>query len=200
MQNIEYEAKFININKNDVREKLKLLGAQLIKPEFLQKRIALNLPKGYEIKGAWVRVRDEQDKITMSLKIVDRESISDQKEICLKVDNFEEAEKLLVLLGCTKKSYHENKRELWKFNDVEVMIDEWPFVDPFVEIEADSEIKVKEISEKLGFDYSSAIFGATDIICQKKYNISLDVINKVPEIRFDMENPYLNVDKNNKNG
>ena len=36
MKNIEYEAKFININKDSVRENLKLVGAELIKPEFLQ--------------------------------------------------------------------------------------------------------------------------------------------------------------------
>ena len=58
MKNIEYEAKFININKDSVRENLKLVGAELIKPEFLQKRVVFNLPTGHEIKGGWLRVRD----------------------------------------------------------------------------------------------------------------------------------------------
>ena len=191
MQNIEYEAKFISIDKDNVRERLKLAGAKLVKPEFLQKRVVFNLPTGHEISGGWLRVRDEADKITMSLKVISGSKIKDQKEICLKIDNFQEAVKFLETIGCNKKSYQENRRELWGFKDVEVAIDEWPFVEPFIEIESDSEDKVKEVAKNLGFNYTQAFFGATDIICQKEYGIPLDVINSIPEIRFDMKNPYL---------
>ena len=102
---IEYEATFININKQDIKEKLRKIGAELIRPEFLQKRIIFNLPKERKIKGGWARVRDEGDKITMSLKIVDGTGIESQKEICLKVDSLEKAEEFLTLLGCQKKAY-----------------------------------------------------------------------------------------------
>lgn len=34
---IEYEATFPNIDKNEIREKLKNVGATLVRPEFLQK-------------------------------------------------------------------------------------------------------------------------------------------------------------------
>ena len=191
MQNIEYEAKFINIDKDTIREKLKLAGAELIKPEFLQKRVVFNLPTGHEISNGWLRVRDEADKITMSLKVISGSNIEDQKEICLKVDNFQEAVKFLETVGCKRKSYQENKRELWKFKNTEITIDEWPFVEPFIEIESDSEEKVKEVVKNLGFNYAEALFGATDIVCQKKYGIPLDIINSIPDIRFNMENPYL---------
>jgi len=190
MKNIEYEAKFINIDKNKAREKLKTVGAKLINPEFLQKRVVFYLPTGHEIQGGWLRVRNEADKITMSLKVVNGSNIEDQKEICIKIDNFEEAVTFLQTIGCKKKSYQENKRELWMFEGVEITIDEWPFIEPFIEIESNSEEKVKEATRKLGFNYAEALFGATDIICQKKYGISLDVINSMPYIRFDMENPY----------
>ncbi len=68
---IEYEATFPNIDKKEVREKLKKVGAKLVKPEFMQRRFVFHLPKSYEIKGGWLRVREEGDKITMTLKIVD---------------------------------------------------------------------------------------------------------------------------------
>lgn len=35
---IEYEATFLDINKDKIRQKLKGIGAELIKPEFMQKR------------------------------------------------------------------------------------------------------------------------------------------------------------------
>lgn len=194
-QNLELEAKFININKDEIRKKLQDCGGVLIKPEFLQKRVAFYFPKGHEIDGGWVRVRDEQDKLTMSIKVVSGTSISDQKEITFKIDKFEEAEKFLKTLGCTRKSFQENKRELWKMEDVEIMIDEWPFVDPFIEIEGDSEEKIKDVAAKLGFKYEDALFGSAAIITQKKYGLSQDKINSIPKISFDMENPYLSIDK-----
>ena len=194
MFNTEYEAKFINIDKNAIREKLRSSNATLVKPEFLQKRVSFNFPKGHEVEGGWIRVRDEKDKVTMSVKIINGSKITNQKEICLKIDSFNEAEKFLVVLGCERKSYIENKRELWKIEDVEITLDEWPFIEPFVEIEADSEEKVKKISKLLGFDYSQALFGSTDIITQKKYALSAQVINKISFIAFDSENPYLNID------
>jgi len=124
---IEYEATFTNIDKQDIREKLRKIRGKLIRPEFLQKRIVFNLPREYQIKGGWIRVRDEGDKITMSLKVVDGAGIESQKEICL-------------------------------IDGLEITIDEWPFLEPFVEIEGDSEESVKNVAEKLGFNYKDALF------------------------------------------
>lgn len=189
---IEYEATFININKEEVRKKLRKSGGQLVKREFLQKRVVFNLPKGNEIKGGWLRVRDESDKITMSLKVINGDKIQNQKEICLMVNSFKDAESFLVSIGCKKKSYQESKRELWKLGNAEITIDEWPFIEPFIEIESTSEIMVKKVSKKLGFDYSKAIFSAVDFLIHKKYGISLDKINnKTPKIVFNMKNPFI---------
>src|SRR4030042_1295776 len=66
--NIEYEATFYPINKNQMRLKLKKTGAKLIKKEFLMKRTVFNPP--IPIKEGWLRVRNEGDKITMSLKVM----------------------------------------------------------------------------------------------------------------------------------
>ena len=187
---IEYEATFININKNKIRDKLKKIGAKLIKSEFLQKRVTFNLPN--KKKDTWLRVRDEGDKNTMSLKTIDGDKIEDQKEICLEIDNFQQAEKLLTIIGCGRKSYQETKRELWKLDNVEITIDEWPFLEPFVEVEGKSEKKVKIVSEKIGFDYSKALFCAIGYLYKKKYGVSLDEINeKTPRIVFNMPNPFL---------
>src|SRR3990167_4683344 len=72
---IEFEAKFPDIDKDKLRKKLKALGAVLVKPEFFQKRIVFFLPKGHEIKDGYLRVRDEGDRITMSLKVVNGDKI-----------------------------------------------------------------------------------------------------------------------------
>jgi len=190
---IEYEATFLNVDKDKIRETLRDKKAKLVKPEFLQKRVVFNLP-GKSGTGSWLRVRDEGDKITMSFKSVDGDKIENQKEINLVIDIFEKGVEFLETIGCEKKSYQETKREIWQLNNVEICIDEWPFLEPFVEIEGKSEKEVKDVSERLGFDYSQAWFCAVGLIYSKKYNIPVEVIdNEVPRIVFNMENPFLEV-------
>ena len=115
---IEYEATYINVDKEEIRKKLIEVKAVLIKKEFLQKRTVFNLPKGNYINGGWLRVRDEGDRITMSLKVVDGNKIYNQKETQLTVDDFEEAKKFLQGIGCDKRAYQESKRELWNLDGV----------------------------------------------------------------------------------
>ena len=192
---IEYEATFTNVDKNAVRSRLKNAGATLVRPEFLQKRIPFHLPKEKRSEDAWLRVRDEGDKITLSLKIVDGDKIEDQKELCLEVSSFDDAVALLESIGCEPKAYQETKRELWKLDDVEITIDEWPFLEPYVEVEGKSEAVVKEVTQQLGFDYLLAKFCAADSLYQDKYGLSLDTINHIAELKFDIKNPFLKLVK-----
>lgn len=189
---IEYEATFDNINKDKIRNRLVETGAKLVRKEFLQKRVVFNLPKSNRVNGGWLRVRDEGDKITMSFKVVDGGQIHNQKETQLTVDDFEEARKFLFGIGCKEKAYQESKRELWELDGVEITIDEWPFLEPFVEVEGKSEEQVKTVSEKIGFDYTQAKFCSVDTLYNKKYNVSIDQINNhTPMLLFEMENPFI---------
>ncbi|MBM4177237.1 CYTH domain-containing protein [Candidatus Gribaldobacteria bacterium] len=194
----EYEATFLNIDKDKMRDKLKELGAVLVKPEVLMKRYVFNLPQEKYKNRGWARVRDEGDKITMSFKTVNFEGvgkIDDQKEICLKIDNFENGVEFLKLLGCQEKAFQESKREVWQLHRVEICLDEWPFLEPFIEIEGLNESEVKIVSEKLGFNYKEALFCAVGTIYAKKYGkYGLDemkINNQTPRIVFEMKNPFL---------
>lgn len=191
--NIEYEATFCDINVDEIREKIKNLNGKLIKPMFNQKRTVFKFPKGHEIKGGWLRVRDEADKITMALKIMEsNKSIDGQKEIELIVNSYENAVNLLKTIGAREKAIQETKREIWKLDKVDLMIDWWPFLEPVIEIEGKNEADVKKVSEKLGFSWNKAIFNSIDYIYSKKYNISINKINnKTPKIMFNMKNPFI---------
>jgi adenylate cyclase class 2 len=188
---IEYEAVFTNIEPDSFRAVLTSAGAELARAEYMQKRSAFNLPDSVVTHKGWARVRDEGDKITMSVKSIEGEGIESQKESCVTVDSFKQAESLLTQLGCDRKAYQETKRELWMLDGVEVTIDTWPFLEPFVEVEGVSEAVVQAVAEKLGFDWSQAKFCAVDTLYSEKYGISTDQINNhTPEITFGMENPF----------
>jgi adenylate cyclase, class 2 len=189
----EFEATFPNISKEEIKNKLESLGAICEKKEFLMKRVTFNLPSNE--RGTWLRIRDEGDKITLSLKSIQNEgrNIEDQKEIFTKIDDFDEGVELLERVGCIKKAFQENKREIWILNEVEIVIDEWPFLEPFVEIEGKDEESVRNISGILGFDYSTAIFSSTDVQYSNKYGVSEDfVVNNVSRIAFGDKNPFIN--------
>jgi adenylate cyclase class 2 len=188
---VEYEATFYPVDKNQIRGRLQRASAALIKPETLMKRVVFLLPQGHEIKGGWLRVRNEGDRTTMSIKVVDGEKIEDQKEICLAIDDFEQGRTFLASIGCVQKAYQESRREIWTLDDVEVCLDEWPHLEPFVEVEGKSEMAVKAVSEKLGFDWAQAKFCAVATLYNQKYGTSIDVINNhTPSITFAGENPF----------
>lgn len=173
-----------------MRERFRQAGAELVRPEYLQKRIPFYLPKEKDRDDAWLRVRDEGDKITLSLKVIEGNKIDDQKEICLTINSFDDAVELLEAIGCKPKSYQETKRELWRLDGVDITIDEWPFLEPFVEVEGNSEEAVKKVSEKLGFNYADALFCAVGTLYQMKYGISPDGINGFEKLIFEIDSPF----------
>jgi len=189
---IEYEATFTDVNVESIKKRLIDNGAKLVHKRFLQKRIVFHLPKGNEIDGGWVRVRQEAHGVTVSLKVISGDKIEDQKEVCIQTNSFDESATLLRSIGCREKAYQENYRELWRMGGVDVVIDEWPFLDPYIEIEGGSERLVIDVAKKLKLDYSQAIFGSVDNIYSRKYKISHATINdNTPRIVFGTKNPFV---------
>ncbi len=169
MAKIEFEAKVLEIDKNVVRKRLRELGATLVFPEKLFTRATFDNPE-LRAKNAWIRVRDEGDRFTMAFKIVSDESkITGMREVQLEVDSMEKAGVFLEQLGLKQKNFQQNKREEWELDGVVFDIDTWPSIPPYLEIEAKDEDTVSSWFEKLGFDYSKAVFGSTDVVYSKFY-------------------------------
>ncbi len=191
--NIEYETTFSNIDVDKVRRKIEETGGRLVKAKFNQKRTIFNFPKGHRVKGGYLRIRDEGDRITMTLKVMQSNgSIEGQKETELIINNYNKAVNLLKIIGAEEKAVQETKREIWEIDGVEIMIDWWPFLNPIIEIEGKNELEVRKVSEKLGFTWQDAIFDSIDYVYSKRYNISADVINNdTPRLIFNMKNPFI---------
>jgi adenylate cyclase class 2 len=66
---------------------------------------------------------------------------------------------LIDTIGIRRKAEQLMRREIWHLGEVEVVIDEWPWIDPFIEIEAPTEQLVKDAAAQLGFDWKDAAFG-----------------------------------------
>ena len=185
--NSEIEAQFLNINKNKIREKLKEIGAECVKPEVLMRRVVFALGE-----HEYARVRDEGGgKIVMTYKhILDDKSILGKKEVNVTIDDYENGVLFLKSCGLRPKKTEDSYRETWMFDDVEICIDTWPWLPTYIEIEGPSEDKVWDTAKKLGLKKEEARFGSVDTIYQYYYGIDTKVFNnETKEVSFEMEPP-----------
>ncbi len=183
----EFEAKFLNVNVNSIINKIQNLGGKLLFKDRLMRRCVYNISGAKA--GTWCKVRDEGDsKITMTFKSITKDSVDGVKEIELKVDSFKKARNFLRSIGLKERAYQENKRTrlIIEKDNVEFDIDHWPALEPYLEIEAKDEKTVAKYAKLLGFDMKDAMFGSTDLVYTKIFNISRDFINKnCPILTFD---------------
>jgi adenylate cyclase class 2 len=186
----EIEVKFINVDKDDVRSRLQAAGATLHQPMRLMRRQVFHLVD--RTKDAYVRVRDEGDRVTVTYKQFDSISLHGAKEIETVVDDFESTKNIFIQIGLEPKSYQETRRETWMIDGVEVVIDEWPWLEPFVEIEGPSEELVKSVAAKLSFNWEESVFGAATEAYRRQYHLPDDfIMDELPEIRFKMPVPKI---------
>ncbi len=181
---IEFEATFTGVDKESMRATLTKTGAILVKKEALMRRTVFHPP--IDVPGGWMRVRDEGDVITMSLKVVNGTAIEDQKEAMVTVNDFDAAVNFLEAIGAKQKAYQETLREVWTLNGADVTIDTWPGLRPFVEIEAANEGIVRTVSECLGFQYADAKFCEVSTVYFEELGIPKDIMkDHTPLITFE---------------
>lgn len=181
----EIEAKWLEINVEQMRRKLQEIGAELAQPERMLARKPYDFPdRRLEKNGGWVRVRNEGDKITLSYKQQNDRTLHGTKEVTLVVDNFGMTCNFLEAIGLEPKSYQETKRESWKFGDTEIELDTWPWIPSFIEIEAPNEKRLCDVAEKLDLNISDAMHGSVEPVYQKYYDVSEEEVNNWPEITF----------------
>lgn len=159
----EYEAKFLEVDVDDLQARLTRLGATQAFPRTLLTR------KIFENDaldgGQWIRLRDEGTRSTLTLKhVVDATRIDGTTEIETEVADLHAMAGILHGLGLTEVRYQENYREEWRLGEVAFDFDTWPDLPTFVEIEGPDEASVRQAAVLLELDYSKARFGSVDEI------------------------------------
>lgn len=180
----EIEAKFLSVNKDSVRARLKEVGFELKTSEYMMRRKTFDFSRVAPGKNKWGRVRQESDKVTMTVKEIRGTSINDTYEVELIVNDFDTACSFFEACDIYAKAFQENKREVWVHDGTEATIDTWPGLEAFVEIEGKSEDTVRKISGELGFDFAQAVFGSIDLVYEKELNIPAETIIRLSEITF----------------
>ena len=155
----EKEVKFLDIDPAAIEEKLKASGAHKV-GEYFYRRQVFDFP-GFPLdkQAAWVRLRDEGERITLTFK--QRLGISSNdgktsdrsmKEVEIIVNDYQKTTDFLLSIGMIYKFYEENKRIRWQKGNIEFDIDTWPKLNPYLEIEAPSWEEISEAEKFLRLD------------------------------------------------
>lgn len=189
----EIEAKFLNVETEGIRAKLKDAGGVLEQPMRLMRRDQFDHADNRYKRSHYterLRIRDEGDKLTMTYK-KSSPSSNYASEIETTIGSYDATKQLLTAVGLHSFSYQESKRETWHLDDVEVVIDVWPWLNPYIEIEGPSEASIKQAAAKLGFDWADARYGSVDTAYMAQYPKMREEesIGEVPEVRFGQPLP-----------
>ncbi|MBI2121697.1 MAG: class IV adenylate cyclase [Candidatus Sungbacteria bacterium] len=176
----EIEVKFLNINPAAIQKKLQEIGAQKSGEYFYRRRVFDYPDLRLDKQGAWLRLRDEGDRITLSFKQRlgikshdGSESDDGMEEVEIIVDDFDKTAALILRLGFVEKHYAENKRIRWIKDEVEFDIDTFPELEPYLEIEARSWEKIDMAISWLDLNpEDKKIFSANQIYALKGINVA----------------------------
>lgn len=189
--NLEIEATFLEINKDELRAKLKATGAKLVQPETLMRRVVFATGS----KHSFARVRDEGNRIVLTYKNHLNDTLTGTEEINVEVSNYDDTIAILKSSGLHAKSDEDSCRESWELDGVEIDIDTWPWIPSYVEIEGQTPAAVEAVAGKLGFDMKNAIIGSVDEVYKLYYDVTNDDINfNIPKFKFT-DAPALLADK-----
>lgn len=182
----EFEAKFININVKDVKQKLQNIGAKKIHKRTKMIRSAFYLCD--EKAKGFARIRQEYKKTTMTVKIYNNNNFPEETEI--EVNNgFDEGEKFLLALGLVKKAFQESYRTKYVVPDMpnvhEIVIDDLPGLPTYMEIDCSDEITLNKVIDMLKLDKNNMRYGPFGNTYNEYYGIEVETINtKTPFLTF----------------
>lgn len=184
----EIEAKFANVDVEKLRDTLRQLGATLEQPMRLMRRVLIEEPH-HKAERSFLRIRDEGDKVTLTYKrksLAQEDTVDSTHELETTVGDFETTVDIFAAAGWDYITYQETRRETWRLEGVEVVIDEWPWIAPVAEVEGGSEDAVRSTSEALGFKWSDAFFSSIDSVYLETYpQMSARGIIDIKEARLD---------------
>ena len=193
----EIEAKFLKLNHDEMRLKLQAAGATLVEPMRLMRRQLYDYPDGrlQKVNHGRLRIRDEGSKVTLTYKA--RGDGKYAQEIETPVSSYKATADILQAVGLQAYTSQQSKRETWQLGDVEVVLDVWPWLDSYIEIEGPSETAIQAGASKLGLDWSVAVFGSVDAAYRQQYPLMTnnDSVGQISVLDFDAPMPQWLIDR-----
>lgn len=139
--------------------------------------------KMYVNPNKWIRLRKSNEKVELTVKHIlnkNKGKIQKVKETEIEVSSLEEANLILESIGVVHRNYQEKIRYSYTYKDAEIEIDLWPGLEPYMEIECDSEDVINEIVDLLGYNEKRIVSLNTEELYREK---GIDIL-KISELKF----------------
>ena len=135
----------------------------------------------------WIRLRQDGEIVEITIKYIYSNkanyNIDEVKEIEIKTDNFEMANKLIEEMGYYRKKLAEKKRDSYSYQGMDIEIDEWPLLEPYIEIEGTNIDKIYELANLLGYSKEQTrVMNTEDVYLEKGIDLS-----KYEEMTFKIQ-------------
>lgn len=171
----EIETKVLEVNRDEIVEKLRALGAE----ETQDTRLTVDW---YSIPGTksdshpwYLRVRKTAHGMTeiswKSLPTIIGNTRQSQ-EVNVDISDFENGKKLLEAIGLSNYAHQEKDRHSFKFKDWSFDIDTYPGMPTYLEIEGTSVDHVAEAITLLGLENHQSISEGERRLIEEKYGLN----------------------------
>ncbi len=148
----EIEVKILEIDVEEVEEKLKEMGVEKVFDGELVNVYFDFSDKRLEKEGKVLRLRKKDEKVILTYKkfiTQDKAKIMDENE--LEIQDFGLMEKIFKEIGLSTLYEFKKHRITYKLNRIHFEIDKYPDIPAFLEIEAPDLEAIDEMVSKLGF-------------------------------------------------
>ena len=181
----ETEVRFLEIDKDDLVQKLLAKGATDHGEVMLEEVIAYDKELTWINQRRFVRLRKSGDTVKITYKEHASNILDGAQEIEFEIGDFEKGVLLIEKLGCVAYRRQQKKRHKLTFGKFVVDIDTWPRVPTYVEFEGPSHEELKEFTESLGFDWSKVMFEDARYVLENIYHIPMGTMHWLTIDRFE---------------
>lgn len=161
---VEHELKFLEVDPALLVQRIMELGGRQLRPRHKLRRRTFDIPGAP--RGTFVRVRDEGDRVTLTLKQCQPNGDVHELEEC--VESFSVTATLLEQMGMRPATYEENYRETYELEQAVITIDTWPGLSPFIEVEARDAERLAIACGSLSLDMEKGLKGPVDVVYARK--------------------------------
>lgn len=179
----EIETRFLDINKEELIEKLVGLGATDQGEEKLEEIIFYDQAMSWQGQGKFVRLRKTKGKVKLTYKNNQQQTVDSAREIELEVSDLEKCSELFSNIGLKAIRQIEKNRHSFKLGEVMIDIDMWPKLPAYVEVEGPSVEALQNVCSQLDLNWDKRYDGdAREVF--KHYGYNMDNLTVVTFSEF----------------
>ncbi len=148
----EREIMILDVKRSQVIARLKRLGAKHV-GDHRFRRMEFMLDGKIGAGHAWVRVRTDGTATTLTLKEMHKKGgFTPMSEYEVKTNDFRETLRIMSRLARKECIYFENSREAYSLWGAYITLDKWPGIPLYVEIEAPTDSRLRQVYKKLAIE------------------------------------------------